>query len=44
MSISIRTVFVTRPLSLALLVVAAALLVLVVVPAVRRKRQEAFQE
>jgi hypothetical protein len=34
MSISIRTVFVTRPLSLALLVV----------PAVRRKRQEAFQE
>jgi TctA family transporter len=38
------TVFVTRPLSLALLVVAAALLVIVVVPAVRRKRAEAFQE
>ncbi len=38
------TVFATRPLSLALLVVAAALLALVVVPAVRRKREEAFQE
>jgi TctA family transporter len=38
------TVFVTRPLSLALLVAAAALLVIVVVPAVRRKRAEAFQE
>jgi putative tricarboxylic transport membrane protein len=38
------TVFVTRPLSLALLVAAAALLVIVVVPAVRRKREEAFQE
>jgi len=38
------TVFVTRPLSLALLVVATALLAIVVVPAVRRKREEAFQE
>lgn len=38
------TVFVSRPLSLALLVVAAALLVMVVLPAVRRKREEAFQE
>jgi putative tricarboxylic transport membrane protein len=38
------SVFVTRPLSLALLVVAAALLVLVVLPVVRKKREEAFQE
>ena len=38
------TVFATRPLSLALLVVAAALLAIVVLPAVRRKRDEAFQE
>jgi TctA family transporter len=37
-------VFFTRPLSLALLLVAALLLALVVFPAVRRKREEAFQE
>jgi TctA family transporter len=38
------TVFFTRPLSLGLLIVAAILLVMVVLPAVRRKREEAFQE
>jgi putative tricarboxylic transport membrane protein len=38
------TVFVTHPLSLALLVVSAALLAVVVMPNVRAKRQEAFQE
>ena len=38
------TVFFTRPLSLALLVVAAGVLVLVLLPAVRAKREEAFQE
>jgi putative tricarboxylic transport membrane protein len=38
------TVFVTRPLSLALLVVAAAVLVAVLLPTVRAKREEAFQE
>ena len=38
------TVFATRPLSLTLLVVAAALLAIVVLPAVRKKREEAFQE
>ena len=37
-------VFVTRPLSLGLLFVALALLVAVVLPAVRKKREEAFQE
>lgn len=37
-------VFVTRPLSLGLLIVAAGLLVMVVLPVVRRKREEAFQE
>ncbi len=37
-------VFVTRPLSLALLLIAVALLVVVVLPAVRKKREEAFQE
>jgi len=37
-------VFVTRPLSCALLIVAAALLVMVVLPVVRKKREEAFQE
>ncbi len=37
-------VFFTRPLSLALLLVALALLIVVVVPAVRKKREEAFQE
>jgi putative tricarboxylic transport membrane protein len=38
------TVFVTHPLSLALLVVAAALLAVVVMPNVRARREEAFQE
>jgi TctA family transporter len=38
------TVFVTRPLSLALLLVALALLAMVVLPVVRKKREEAFQE
>jgi putative tricarboxylic transport membrane protein len=37
-------VFFTRPLSLALLLVALALLIVVVLPAVRNKREEAFQE
>ena len=38
------TVFVTRPLSLGLLIVAAALLIMVILPAVRKKREEAFRE
>jgi putative tricarboxylic transport membrane protein len=38
------SVFLTRPLSAALIAIAAALLVLVVLPAVRKKREEAFQE
>ena len=38
------TVFLTRPVSLAFLLAAAFLLVAVVVPAVRRRREEAFQE
>jgi TctA family transporter len=38
------TVFFTRPLSLGLLIVAAALLVVVVFPAVRKTREEAFQD
>jgi len=38
------TIFVTRPLSLVLLLLAAALLVLIVSPAIRSKREEAFQE
>jgi TctA family transporter len=38
------TVFFTRPLSLALLLVALALLIVVVLPAVKKKREEAFQE
>jgi putative tricarboxylic transport membrane protein len=38
------TVFVTRPLSLALLAVALALLAVVLLPTVRAKREEAFQE
>ena len=37
-------VFVTRPLSAALLLVALALLILVVLPVVRKKREEAFVE
>ena len=38
------TVFVTHPLSLALLLVSAALLVVVLLPNIRAKREEAFQE
>jgi TctA family transporter len=38
------TVFVTRPISLGMLIVAAFLLLLVIAPAVQRKREEAFQE
>jgi len=38
------TVFVTRPISAAMLVVAAIALILVLSPAVRKKREEAFQE
>jgi putative tricarboxylic transport membrane protein len=38
------TVFLTRPLSLALLIVAALVLLTVVAPAIRKKREEAFQE
>jgi len=38
------SVFVTRPLSMSMLLIAAILLVIVVLPAVRRKREEAFQE
>ena len=38
------SVFVTRPISLTMLALAAVLLLLVVLPAVRRKREEAFQE
>jgi TctA family transporter len=38
------TVFVTRPLSAALLAVAAVLLLIVLAPNVRRKREEAFHE
>ncbi|MGA0611769.1 tripartite tricarboxylate transporter permease [Caldimonas sp. KR1-144] len=36
--------FVTRPLSLGLLLAAAALIVIVMLPAVKSKREEAFQE
>jgi putative tricarboxylic transport membrane protein len=38
------TVFLTRPLSLALLVMAVAVLVIVLLPNMRAKRDEAFQE
>ncbi len=38
------TTFVTRPLSLGLLLAALALLVIVTLPAIRTKRQKAFQE
>jgi putative tricarboxylic transport membrane protein len=37
-------VFITHPLSLALLLIAAALLLIVVLPSVRSKREEAFSE
>jgi len=38
------TTFVTRPLSLTLLLMAAALLLIVTLPAIKSRRQEAFQE
>ena len=38
------SVFFTRPLSLAFLLMALAMLVVVAVPAIRRRREEAFQE
>ena len=38
------SVFVTRPLSLAMLITAAVLLVLIVAPAFRKTREQAFQE
>jgi putative tricarboxylic transport membrane protein len=38
------TVFLTRPLSLALLAIALAVLIVVLLPNVRAKREEAFQE
>ena len=38
------SVFITRPLSLSLLLVAAALLLMVIAPNIRKKREEAFQE
>jgi putative tricarboxylic transport membrane protein len=39
-----RSTFVTRPLSLSLLIAAAARLVIVTLPAIKSKREEAFQE
>ena len=38
------SVFVTRPLSLGLLVAAAALVAVVALPSINAKREEAFQE
>lgn len=38
------SVFVTRPLSMSMLLIAVVLFAIVVLPAVRRKREEAFQE
>jgi TctA family transporter len=38
------TTFVTRPLSMSLLIAAAILVVLVALPSIRKKRQEAFVE
>ena len=38
------TVFVTRPLSLTLLILAAALLLIVALPMVKKSRQEVFHE
>jgi TctA family transporter len=37
-------VFFTRPLSLGMLIAAALLLLIIVLPAVRKTREEAFQE
>jgi TctA family transporter len=36
--------FITRPLSLGLLIAAAVLVLLVAMPAISKKREEAFQE
>jgi TctA family transporter len=38
------TVFVTRPISLVMILMAVGLLVLMVVPAIRAKREAVFQE
>jgi TctA family transporter len=38
------TVFVTRPLSAALLAIAVLLLVVVLMPSIKKKREEAFVE
>jgi TctA family transporter len=38
------SIFVTRPLSLTLLIIAAVLLVIVFLPAIAKKREEAFAE
>jgi len=38
------TVFVTRPISLALLLAAVALLVLIALPNIRKKREQVFEE
>ena len=38
------TVFLTRPLSLAMLLAAVALLLLIVLPNFRKKREEVFEE
>ena len=38
------TVFVTRPLSMALLIAAALLVVVVALPAIKKTREEAFVE
>jgi TctA family transporter len=37
-------VFITRPISLTLLIVSAALIIIVAMPAISKKRDEAFQE
>jgi TctA family transporter len=37
-------IFISRPISLSLLIAAAILLVIVALPTIRRKREEAFQE
>jgi TctA family transporter len=38
------SVFVTRPLSLTLLLIALAALIIAVLPAIRRRREEVFAE
>jgi putative tricarboxylic transport membrane protein len=38
------TVFLTRPLSLTLLLMAAGLVLIVMLPAIRQTREQAFQE